>query len=205
MRFLRDHWYDIGLVVVAAIGLALWLGDFSYVSFLLWLSFASLCLHQFEEYRYPGYFPGMVNKVLYTSSQPDRFPLNSNTSLIVNVAIGWSIYCLAALFGEHAIWLGIASILVSLANIIAHSLLFNLRGRTLYNPGMLTSLLLFLPITLLFFWHVLQAGLASWSDWLIGIVLGMILNYVGILKLIDWLKDEKTSYIFAPRQMIPYK
>mgnify|MGYP001063763233 CR=1 FL=1 len=205
MRFLRDHWYDLGLCIVVVIALALWFGDFSYLACLLWLSFASLCLHQFEEYRYPGYFPGMVNKVLYASRQPDRFPLNSNTSLIVNVAIGWSIYCLAALVAEHALWLAIASILVSLANIIAHCLLFNLRARTLYNPGMLTSLLLFLPIMLLFFWHVLQAGLATWSDWLIGIVLGIILNYVGILKLIDWLKDEKTSYIFAPRQMIPYK
>jgi hypothetical protein len=205
MRFLRDHWYDLGLVISAVVALALWFGEFSYLAVLLWLSFISLCLHQFEEYRYPGYFPGMINRVLFASPQPDRFPLNPNTSLIVNVVIGWGSYLLAALFSSHAIWLGIATILVSGGNIIAHSFLFNIKGKTLYNPGMLTSLLLFLPITIAFFSYLLQTQIASASDWLIGIVLGIILNYVGILKLIDWLKDEKTSYIFAPRQIITRK
>jgi hypothetical protein len=53
-----------------------------------WLSLISLFLHQAEEYRYPGYFPGMVNLVMFASPQPDRYPLNTNTALIVNVVIG---------------------------------------------------------------------------------------------------------------------
>ena len=50
---------------------------------------------------------------------------------------------------------------------------------------------------------VIQAGLASPIDWVLGLVRGAVLNYVGILKLIDWLKDEQTPYIFPKRFLIP--
>jgi len=163
----------------------------------------SLFLHQFEEYRYPGYFPGMVNSVLFSSKQPDRFPLNSNTSLIVNVVIGWGFYFLAAIFAENALWLGIATILVSVGNIVAHTVIFNIKGKTVYNPGVLTALILFLPLSLYFFYFVIQNGLVTPIDWILGIILGIALNYIGILKVIDWLKDENTSYIFPKRCLIP--
>jgi len=203
MNFLRNHWYDLGLVLALGVGLFLFISKVSGLSWLLWLSLVSLFLHQFEEYRYPGYFPGMVNSVLYSSKQPDRFPLNSNTSLIVNVVIGWGFYLLAAVFAETALWLGIATILVSVGNIVAHTVVFNIKGKTVYNPGMLTALILFLPLSLYFFYFVIQNGLVTPIDWILGIILGIALNYIGILKVIDWLKDENTSYIFPKRCLIP--
>jgi len=203
MNFLRNHWYDLGLVLALGVGLFLFITNLSGLSWLLWISLASLCLHQFEEYRYPGYFPGMINSVLFSSKQPDRFPLNSNTSLIVNVVIGWLFYFLAAIFAENALWLGIATILVSVGNVVAHTVLFNIKGKTVYNPGMLTALILFLPISLYVFYFVIQQGLVTPTDWIIGIILGIALNYIGILKVIDWLKDENTRYIFPKRCLIP--
>ena len=205
MDFLRNHWYDLGFVFAVGVGLFLFIANLSGLSWLLWLSLASLFLHQFEEYRYPGYFPGMINSVLFSSQQPDRFPLNSNISLIVNVVIGWGFYFLAAIFAEKAVWLGIATILVSVGNFIGHTFLFNIKGKTVYNPGMLTGVILFLPICLYFFYYVIQQGLVSPTDWIIGIILGIALNYIGILKLIDWLKDENTRYIFPQRCLIPNK
>lgn len=203
MNFLRNHWYDLGLVLALGVGLLLFIAKLSGLSWLLWLSLVSLFLHQFEEYRYPGYFPGMVNSVLFSSKQPDRFPLNSNTSLIVNVVIGWGFYFLAAIFAENALWLGIATILVSVGNIVAHTVIFNIKGKTVYNPGVLTALILFLPLSLYFFYFVIQNGLVTPIDWILGIILGIALNYIGILKVIDWLKDENTSYIFPKRCLIP--
>ena len=205
MNFLRNHWYDIGLVLAVGVGLFLFISNLSGLSWLLWVSLVSLFLHQFEEYRYPGYFPGMINSVLFSSQQPDRFPLNSNISLIVNVVIGWGFYFLAAVFAEHALWLGIATILVSVGNFVGHTFLFNIKGKTVYNPGMVTGVILFLPICLYFFYYVIQQGLVSPTDWVIGIILGIALNYIGILKLIDWLKDENTRYIFPQRCLIPNK
>ena len=172
------------------------------LALVLWASLVSLFLHQFEEYRFPGYFPGMMNIAMFSSKEPDRYPLNTNTAFIINVGIGWLIYFLAALFAERAIWLGIAAVLVSVGNFIAHTFLFNLKGKTRYNPGMFTAIVLFAPIAVYFGYLVIQGNLATPTDWIIGILLGIVLNYVGVLKLIDWLKDENTKYIF-PKRFLP--
>jgi hypothetical protein len=145
----------------------------------------------------------MMNLVMFASKQPDRYPLNSNTALIVNVVIGWLAYFLAAVFGEQAIWLGIATILVSFGNFVAHTFLFNLKGKTFYNPGMLSAEILFLPIVIYFVVLIAQGNLATLLDWILGVGLGIVLNYIGILKLIDWLKDEQTAYIFPKRCLPP--
>ncbi|HEX5414128.1 MAG TPA: HXXEE domain-containing protein [Chloroflexota bacterium] len=203
MNFLRMHWFDLGLALAVVAGGFILLTRPVGLSLILWLSLMFLFVHQFEEYRYPGYFPGMVNTVLYGSSEPDRYPLNANTSLVVNVVIGWLFYLAAAVLGDRAVWLGIATILVSVGNVIAHTVLFNLRGKTFYNPGMATALVLFLPLAVTFFAVVVQSHAASTADWLIGVVLGLMLNYVGIMKLIDWLKDEHTPYVFPTRCAIP--
>ncbi len=205
MSFMRMHWFDLGIVLAVVVGGFVLISHPTGLALLLWLSLITLFLHQFEEYRYPGYFPGMMNSVLFASRQPDRYPLNPQTALIVNVAEGWLLYLLAAAFNGRAIWLGIAAILVSVGNFIAHTFLFNIKGKTLYNPGMLTAVVLFLPVSVYFFAWVIQNNAASTPDWIVGVLLGIVLNYVGILKLIDWLKDEKTPYIFPARFLIPRK
>lgn len=202
MRFLREHWFDLGIVLAAVCVGYLLVAHPAPIATILWVSLISLFFHQFEEYRYPGYFPGTVNSALFKSQQPDRYPLNQQTSLIVNVVIGWGAYVAAALFNQQAIWLGIATIMVSLGNVLAHTALFNVRGKTWYNPGMLTALLLFLPIAIYFLTQVVQYHAASALDWVVGIVLGVILNYIGILKLIDWLKDPNSPYRFPARSML---
>jgi hypothetical protein len=119
------------------------------------------------------------------------------------VVIGWLTYFLAAVFAEEAVWLGIATILISAGNFIAHTFLFNIRGKTRYNPGMLTADLLFLPIAVIFFGLVIRSDLATPLNWAMGIPLGIALNYLGILKMIDLLKNKNTPYICPKRFMRP--
>jgi hypothetical protein len=142
----------------------------------------ALFLHQFEEYRFPGYFPGMVNLSLFASKQPDRYPLNTNTAFLVTVVVGWLCYGLAAVLSERALWLGIATMLVSVGNVVAHTVLFKLRGKTRYNPGVLTAVVLFLPIAVVFFGLILQAHAATFLDWMVGIGLGIVLYYKRFLS-----------------------
>ena len=205
MNFMRLHWFDIGLGLALITGGILVQLKLNPLSFLLWVSLISLFLHQFEEYRYPGYFPGMMNTVMFSSKQPDRYPLNTNIAFIVNVFVGWLSYFLAAVFGERVIWLGIATILVSVGNFIAHTFLFNIKGKTLYNPGMFTAIVLFLPIAAYFGYLLIKGNLATPIDWIVGVILGVALNFIGILKLIDWLKDENTRCIFPKRSLLPSK
>lgn len=169
----------------------------------MWLSLVSLFLHQLEEYRIVGTFPGMVNSSLFNSKMPDRYPLNTNTSFYVNVVIGWTIYFLAAVLAERAIWLGIATIIVSIGNIIVHSTFFNIKGKTFYNAGMATSWLLFVPCAYFFISIIHTNHLAMTTDYFIGIALGIIFNVVGVLKLIDWMADKNTTYAFEERNLLP--
>src|SRR5205814_10577262 len=85
MRFLRRHWYNLGLVFGAiAIGVAL-LGNLQTVQVILLLLFAALTLHQFEELGWPGGFPWYYNEIIRPKGGPlDRNPLTQNNNLFIN-------------------------------------------------------------------------------------------------------------------------
>ena len=54
----------------------------------------------------------------------------------------------------------------------------------------------FVPV-IYFFWKIgFESNLIPIDDFLIGVPLGIILNVIGILKVIDWLADTNTSYVF---------
>ncbi len=201
---LKKHWFDLGALLAAVTLLCVLFlhASLSAYQTVLWLSFASLCLHQVEEYRFPGTFPGMINTVMFKSDRPDRYPLNPRSAMIINMGLGWGTYLLAALLAERAIWLGIAAILVSLGNVVAHTFLFNIKGRSWYNAGMATSWLLFVPTAGYFFRVVHHGHLATTADFVIGIVLGILLN-IAVLNSISWLKDPATTDAFPRRSLWP--
>lgn len=202
MAFWRKHWFDVGG------GLALLLGGWLYrhraglrpEQWLLGANFVALLLHQVEEYRWPGYFPGMLNAAVYGSFTPDRFPLNPQTALRINVGVGWVAYALAARYAQ-LLGLGIATGLVSLGNVAAHAYWFNRKGHTWYNPGLATALMLFLPLAGAYGHRLVAHRLAAPRDWLFGVSLGLVLNYFGVLKPIAWLADPHTPFRFARRQL----
>ena len=201
MDFLRKHWYNVGGAFAILLIILMLVGRHHLTGYqlLMWASLTSLLLHQFEEYHFPGNFPRMLNKVMFQSSMPDHYPLNSNTALIINAGIGWTTYFLAAAVGEHAVWLGMATIFVSMGNTVVHTIVFNVKGKTFYNAGMFSAMLLFIPCTYFFFTIVKQGQLATTFDYLLGIALGIVLNLFGVFKMIVWLADKDSLYIFPER------
>lgn len=200
MNFIRKHWFQFGFLIAVLLGIIVFFQYKSISSFrlLLTISFITLLLHQFEEYQLPGYFPRMINTVMFKSKSPDRYPLNTNTALVINVGLGWLLYILAIVFAQQAVWLAIISITISAGNFIAHTFMFNIKGKTLYNPGMLTSVFLFLPITVYFFIFLGSHNLLHLNTLLVGLILGAIVNYFGVLRLITFLGKKNTRYIFKP-------
>ncbi len=204
MTTLKKHWYDLGaLLSILVFGFILLnFKSLTHYQLLMWLSLISLFLHQLEEYRIAGTFPGMINTVMFKSKHPDRYPLNPNTAFYINVFVGWGIYFLAALFAEKAMWLGIAAIMISLGNTIAHTILFNVKGKTFYNAGLVSCWIFFVPCIYFFILIVLRDNLVSITDLLIGIPLGVALNFIGVLKMIDWMADKNTTYVFEQRNLL---
>src|SRR5271155_150126 len=94
MRFLRRHWYDVGLVaaVLAVVALLVLWRDMDVLQRLLLANFVMLLIHQFEEYGLPGGEPAIMNIALRNSLVPDRYPLNQNSAMIVNVLAAYGFY-----------------------------------------------------------------------------------------------------------------
>lgn len=199
---MERHWFDVGgvLGVVLLAYIVIAGSSLDTVTLLLWVSLFTLFAHQVEEWRWPGWFPGMLNVVLFRSADPWRFPLNVRSGLAVNVGVGWIGYTLAALLGERALWLAFATILVSLGNCILHLIVLPIRGRMPYNPGMVTSLVFFLPVIVWFFIKVWP--LMSMTDIVVGFIVGLVLNVGGVVGLIR-LMENPDSAPFEPRQVEP--
>ena len=72
MNVLRKHWYDLGAFLAVIISIYIFISHDNLTNYqiLMWLSLISLFLHQSEEYRIAGTFPGMVNTVMYNSKCP---------------------------------------------------------------------------------------------------------------------------------------
>src|SRR5438046_2758681 len=94
MRFFRRHWYDVGLVValLASITLVVLWRDMDVLQRLLLLNFIAILIHQYEEYGWPGGEPGIINIAIQPSPTPDRYPLNQNSAMVINVLAAYLFY-----------------------------------------------------------------------------------------------------------------
>ncbi len=201
------YWYDVGAVMalILTFTLAWKVHSLSDYQILVTGSLIALLLHQLEKFRIVGTYPGMLNEKIYGSLHPDRFPLNGRSAFLINVFVGWVPYVLAIILGDRAIWLGIATITVSATLSFTHVVLFNIKAKSFFNAGMATSILLLLPIVLLFFWLIEAENIATSQDYYLGLLLGFVLNYFGRIKMITWLKKIDSPYPFPSRNMLKPK
>lgn len=197
MNFLRKHWFDIGLILVVPVGIFAWSAwrQNPLLQNILWVNMMALLVHHFEEHRFPGKMYRMVTNMLFHKGSTEEDPEKSNFELILNVLTGWLACFLAAIFGGRAIWLGIAAILISVGNFFAHAIYFNWKEKRIYNPGMITAIGLFLPVSIIFFMVLIQSGSASWVEWIAGLLIGIMLNMIGIVQLFEWLKRKALSLL----------
>jgi Protein of unknown function with HXXEE motif len=101
-------------------------------------------LHQTEEHLWPGGFRQFTNAYVFKSGNDD-WPVDIDGVALVNIGYVWLPAGLAALFPEPLRWLGLAWIGLTLINALTH-IVSSLRFRV-YNPGLVTSIVLFVPFT----------------------------------------------------------
>ena len=143
----RKNWPRVGALLGMGIAGATALASkkMSWPQTLAALNFAALTVHQYEEYEDPGYFPGQFNGGVLHSDKPDRYPLNTNTALIVNVPLAYTFYSLPIVFPNRRV-LGLAPALFGFGQAVGHGLIFNRLAKDRNSPGFLASLLLHVPI-----------------------------------------------------------
>lgn len=112
--------------------------------------------------------------------------------MIVNVS-AYVFYILAIRF-SGAVWLGIATMLFNLYQVLGHGFEMNLKLKTWYNPGLATSLFLFLPISVYYIRLVSVSGMASGKYWLYAVLMLVLMMVVTVVLPVQGLKRKDSPY-----------
>ena len=178
-----------------------WGSLFSRIQVILIFSFMAMLVHQFEEYAFPGGFPGITNIVMMGEKKvPDRYPLNANQCWISNVFLTYPFYIVPVFF-PNLIWLGLAQVMLGMLQIIAHGIIENMRLKSLYNPGLGATVFLQLPLGIYFIWYVATNHLASTGTYILGFVGAIIALVLLFLLPIRLMASRESKYPFAEAEM----
>lgn len=196
MNWINKNWANIGGILATGIILIILFDESSFLDFqsLLWLHFAFLLLHQFEEYSFPGKFKEFYNTNIWNKNPITKFRLNNKGILLVNVILAWTFYLIAAIMGGKTIFLTIGLVGISILNGLMHTIMFfKLRK---YNPGLITGLLLFIPFGIFLLSKINQLEMAEQKSWIIGFavfIIGTALIPLSIM-LTNKINVHKNSY-----------
>jgi hypothetical protein len=163
----------------------------------------ALMAHQFEEYVYPGYFPGQFNRGLFNSDSPRNYPLNPQTAMVINTCLAYPFYVAPVLFPKNKS-LGLTPVLVGWSQIVLHGIVIPRKAGAKYGPGVATALLLHLPIGIGYVMAVRQHGAlrrAVWAKGLGGAVDSAVFG-VAVPNMV--MRDRNSPYAFTAKQMGPY-
>lgn len=209
MDFYRKHWHDIGIGLASVISICMTIFMMrsrkkrSRAQVLSAWNLVALLLHQFEEYRFPGYFPGQFNAGVLKSETPDHYPLNTQLAMIINTVLAYPVYVLPVLF-PRKVWLGLAPVLIGFGQVLIHGIVFPLRARARYGPGFITALCLHLPIGIAYIRQITHEQPVKPIDWVKGGISCIGVAVGGIVAPILLLRDKESPYRFTEQQMGPY-
>jgi hypothetical protein len=198
----RANWPRVGGVIAmgSAGALALSHQRLSKPQQLSALNMLALLVHQYEEYEDPGYFPGQFNGGLFHSDEPDRYPLNTNTALIINVPLAYAFYALPVVFPKKR-WLGLAPVLFGFGQAVGHGLIFNRLAKDRYSPGFLASLLLHVPIGVQYLRALRDEEPIEHADWSRARMYAVAFAAGSVAAPNILLRDRNSPYRFTAKQV----
>ena len=171
MKKIINNWYYISIGLAVLFACILFAGDWNMTQKYLLASSALLCLHFFEEFGFPGGFPLMGAKVMLGMEEFDKDKLDCNnlSSSLSNWLLLVLVY-LMPMFFPGVRFLLIGAVVLSLAEIFMHLLLFNVKQRTIYNPGLITGLFGIGTVGVIYLIKGFDPSLYVWYDYVLGFV-----------------------------------
>lgn len=171
------------LPALAVIGLVAWIALFRHAPTSERALFAALLvlymLHQTEEHLWPGGFRQFTNAHVFHSGNDD-WPVDIPGVALINIGYVWLPVGLAIAFPNALRWLGLAWVGLTLINGIIH-IVTTIRLR-IYNPGLVTGIVLFLPFTIFVLTLEVLRGALSGGE-IAAIVLGGIVLHIPVAAL----------------------
>lgn len=145
-HWLKREWAKVGFIlsIYLFIFLFTFVKETDFVLFLLLLQTPLYMLHETEEYIFPGEFGRFFNIDILKLSTPDK-PVDENFIFNVNVILIWILLPLFGLLAtqnyQYGLWIPYFSFFAGVAHIG-----LSFKARKLYNPGLIISLLLNIPV-----------------------------------------------------------
>lgn len=203
IKIWRKNWYWFGGILFVALSFFMGLlgSNFSRIQVILIYSFMAMLIHQFEEYAFPGGFPGITNIVVSGEKKaPERYPFNANQCWISNVFLTYTFYIVPVFF-PNVIWLGLAQVIAGMLQLFTHGIMINARLKSPYNPGLGATVFLQLPIGIYYIWYVSTNNLANGWIYVFGIIGAFVA--LGILFLLPTrlMRSRESEYPFAEEEM----
>lgn len=206
MKWISNNWqyFTILVVIVLVAYMILWgHQQLNGIQVILMYSLISLAIHQFEEFVFPGGAPIVVNKVSFQEKVDYKhYPGNTLSTLIVNMSV-YVLYILALIFPQF-IWLGLATMKFNLMQLFGHAYSINRALGAWYNPGMITSIVLFLPISIYYVYYTYHFHLINILTWIIAILVYFIAVFLTITLPFEKFKSRSSKYVISDWQLERY-
>lgn len=203
MDWYRKNWFFVGgvIFVIMAYIIGIFGDDMDPLRKLNIMLFMSLVIHEFEEYVFPGGFGAAMNIALFDEHElMDRYPGNTNNCLIVNVFCVYPLYIFAILFPQFHI-VGLLMAYFGMAQIIVHGILINKKLNTFYNPGLATTIFIFIPMGIYYIYYTATNYSIPIWQWIASIVALPIVSMLTVMLPIKFGKDRNTKYVFLKRDV----
>lgn len=183
------------LPYLSAVGLAAWIALFHDDPLSERALFAALLViyfvHQIEEHLWPGGFRQFADAHLFHSGDDD-WPVDIGGVALVNIGFVWLPVGLAVAFPEPLRWVGLAWVGLTLINGIIH-IVSTIRLR-IYNPGLVTGIVLFLPFTIFVLAYEVAHGTLTGAEVGLIALLGVLLHLpVAALFVVPFLRRRWAS------------
>jgi hypothetical protein len=165
------------LPLLSVLGIAAWSALFRHDPTSERAPFAALLViyfvHQIEEHLWPGGFRQFTDAHVFHSGD-DNWPVNIDGVALVNTAYVWLPIGLAVAFPQALRWVALAWVGLTLINGIIH-IVSTIRLR-IYNPGLVTAIVLFLPFTIYVLVLEVERGALSGAEVGLIALLGIVLH-----------------------------
>jgi hypothetical protein len=184
-RWLKKEWAKVGVIlsIYLFVMLFVFVRQYDFVVFVLLLQTPLYMLHQTEEYIFPGGFGKFFNTKIFNLETEDE-PLDENFIFYVNVIIIWIVLPVCGLLStlnyNFGLWLPYFSFFAGVAHVA-----LALKAKKLYNPGLMVSLFINIPVGLWSIRYLLGQGLIEHFflniHCLIGLAVNAILPVMGMI------------------------
>ncbi len=196
-RWLKQEWAKVGFVIsiFLLVFLFVLVRRHDFVVFILLLQTPLYMFHQTEEYVFPGGFGEYFNTKIFRL-ETEEGPLNRNFIFFVNVVLIWILLPVCGLLStldyRFGLWIPYFTFFAGVAHI-----LLSIRAKKLYNPGLIVSLFINIPVGLWSVLFLVSNGVLKSLFFnpyiLIGFGLNALLPVMGVVLLKNYQKKRRAS------------